>query len=66
MRVLRRSEVVAMVGLSISTIRRLEERGAFPKRIKLSRQAVGYLQDQVVEWIVNREVVAHHQATGNS
>jgi predicted DNA-binding transcriptional regulator AlpA len=59
-----------MVGLSVSTIRRLEERGAFPRRIRLSRQAVGYVHDQVLEWIANREVVAQPgsvlQATGIS
>jgi prophage regulatory protein len=67
MRILRRAEVVELIGLSVSTIRRLEQAQSFPRRIKLSPQAVGYREDQVREWIASRDVVTQsgspHQAT---
>ncbi len=54
MRVLRRRELVAKVGLSIMTIWRKERDGAFPRRVRLGRNSVGWLEDEVDEWLAMR------------
>ncbi len=50
-RVLRQAEVCALTGLSRTTIWRLETRGDFPRRRKLGRQAVGWMEDEVRAWV---------------
>lgn len=52
--VLKRSEVVALVGLGFTTIWRLEKRGEFPARRKLSIGRVGWLHSEVQAWINER------------
>lgn len=53
-RLLRTHEVVQRVGLSYSTLRRLEEAGQFPHRRKLSSRAVAWLSAEVEAWIAAR------------
>ena len=52
---LRLSEVSQRVGLSRSTIWRQERTGSFPKRRKISRNAVAWLQSEIEAWITSRE-----------
>jgi prophage regulatory protein len=54
-RLLRFPEVRARVGLSRSTIRRLERAGSFPKHHRLSPGAVGWPEEDINNWIANRE-----------
>jgi prophage regulatory protein len=62
-RILRRKEVCHQTGLSYSTVDRLEKAGKFPRRLRLSTQAVGWELGQVEEWIASRErVVAGHDS----
>jgi len=48
---LRRSDVIAMVGLSKSTIRRLERKGKFPRCIKLTARSVAYKKAEIQDWM---------------
>lgn len=53
-RFLRLPEVKAEIGLSRTTIYRLEEKGEFPKRGHLSARAVGWWSDDVDRWKSSR------------
>lgn len=55
---LKRTEVVALVGLGYSTIWRLEREGKFPARRKLSAGRVGWVRSEVEAWVQGREAVA--------
>ena len=54
---LNRNEVVALTGLSSSTIRRLEIAGGFPARRQLSPMRIAWLRQEVEDWIRSRESV---------
>lgn len=47
----RRSDVIAMIGLSKSTIRRLERKGEFPRCIQLTARSVGYKKAEIQDWM---------------
>ena len=53
-RVLRKADVRRLVGLSDRTIDRLEARGEFPRRFRLTAQLVGWRSGDVEEWIEQR------------
>jgi len=55
---LKRSEVLALVGLGSTTVWRLEKGGNFPARKQLSAGRVGWLRSEVEKWIESRLVVA--------
>lgn len=57
-RYIRRTEVETLTSLSRSTIYRMMEIGDFPKPIKLTRKAVAWPEEQIVEWLNNRPVAA--------
>lgn len=50
-RFFRVSDVVERVGLSKSTLRRLEMAGQFPRRKSLSRRSVAWLSSEIEAWI---------------
>lgn len=50
-RIIRKPEVLAKVGVSDATVRRLELAGRFPKRLRLGPNSVGWLSTEVDEWI---------------
>ncbi|HUC61638.1 MAG TPA: AlpA family phage regulatory protein [Alphaproteobacteria bacterium] len=54
MKVLRKRDVIGKVGLSLSTIYRLEGRAEFPRRIKLGLGCIGWLEDEIDDWIADR------------
>jgi predicted DNA-binding transcriptional regulator AlpA len=54
MKALRLREVCSLTGLSRSTIWRLERAGTFPARIVLSTNAVGWLAQEVSNWLAAR------------
>ena len=54
MKALKLKDVVHMTGLSPVTIWRLEQRGEFPIKIALSPNRVGWLEDEVKDWINSR------------
>ncbi len=51
------SEVVKLVSISQSTIRRLELAGDFPRRKQISPRRVGWLRESVVRWAESRREV---------
>src|SRR5262245_37344084 len=51
---LRFSAVRERTGLSRSTIWRLERQGVFPKHRRISANAVGWLEQEVNEWVLWR------------
>ena len=54
-KILRNKTVLAITGLSRTTIHRLEKAGNFPKRIQLGARAVGYKESEIQRWIETRE-----------
>ena len=54
---LRFKAVHQAVGLSRTTIWRLEKDGKFPARRKLSSNSVGWLRSSIEEWIQSRAIV---------
>ena len=53
-KILRRPAVEATTGLSRSTIYQHMQDGTFPKPIRLGAKAVGWLENEVVDWIKAR------------
>lgn len=50
-KVIRRSKILEITGLSNSTIIRLEKAGGFPERIQLGPNSVGWYEDEVLVWV---------------
>jgi len=50
-RIIRKKEVLMIVGLSAVTIWRKEKKGEFPKRVKLGGNSVGWLKSEIDQWI---------------
>ena len=53
-RVLRDPQVFEITKLSKSTRWRLEKAGLFPKKIRLSANAVGWLESDICSWVEQR------------
>lgn len=54
-RIMRLPEVMRLTGLSRTTIWRLQQTNDFPRQVKLSLRAMGFLSEQVFQWIRARE-----------
>ncbi|MVO18486.1 helix-turn-helix transcriptional regulator [Parasedimentitalea huanghaiensis] len=50
-RILRCGDVMAVTGLSRSTIYAMMQEGTFPHAIKLSKRAVGWRESTIREWL---------------
>lgn len=61
--ILRRKQLIEIIGISYTTLWRMEKAGDFPARIRLGRRAVGWHLDEVEEWLKTRE---RYQAKGNA
>jgi len=61
-RFLKHEEVIEVTGLSSVSIWRLEGRGEFPKRRKISPNRVGWLASEVDEWIRTRPIASEEEA----
>lgn len=53
-RIIRKAELLAMVGLSDPTIWRMERDGKFPKRIRLGGNSCGWVASEIFGWIAER------------
>ena len=53
-RVIRKTELLATIGLSDPTIWRMEKKGKFPKRLRLGGNSCGWLLSEVMEWMEQR------------
>lgn len=56
-RYLREPQVFDITKLSKTTRWRLEKKGHFPKRRKLSPNAVGWLENEINDWLQSRPVL---------
>jgi prophage regulatory protein len=52
--IIRRAERQRRIGLSGSTLDRMERRGEFPRRVQLGPRSVGWRESEVDAWIQNR------------
>jgi prophage regulatory protein len=53
-RLLRPRAVCQRIGVSRSTLWRLEQRGEFPAHRRISANAIGWLEHEVDAWILSR------------
>lgn len=53
-RLLRLSQVLDKLGISRSTLYRLEDAGILPKRRRISENAVGWVEEELDEFIASR------------
>jgi|UniRef100_A0A7C3SI69 prophage regulatory protein len=60
-RILRKRTVLALTGISNSTLWRLERQGKFPARRRISPRLVGWLQSDVLNWLNSRPQVEGNQ-----
>ena len=58
-RLINEKQVLALIGLSRSTLWRLEQSGQFPSRRQVSTRAVRWNLAEVLEWIESRQRVNH-------
>jgi len=58
LKILRMAEVIYLTGLSRVTLWRLERDRRFPARLQLSKNAVGWRDDEVLDWVQSRPRVA--------
>ncbi|MBM4124948.1 MAG: AlpA family phage regulatory protein [Nitrospira sp.] len=66
MKILRKPAILEMTGLSDTTIWRLERKGRFPARRRISDNSVGWFEAEVEEWLNARQrgmaaAPHHHQ-----
>ena len=55
-RILLSPEIEQKTGLSDTTRWRLERRGEFPARVQLSPGRIGWIESQIDEWLLARQV----------
>jgi prophage regulatory protein len=61
MKILKLKDVVQMTSIGKVTIWRLEQRGEFPAKIVLSPNRVGWIEDEVSDWIASRPRISSQQ-----
>ncbi|MCG3267132.1 AlpA family transcriptional regulator [Yoonia sp. I 8.24] len=66
MKMLSKRQVSEMVLYSPQHIARLEAAGAFPKRVKLGHNRVGWLEGEVQDWIQRRVAERDQQISSSS
>lgn len=59
-RYLRQPEMLARVGLSRTTVWKLEKQGAFPKRRAIVGRTVAWLESEIAEWQASRPTLSHN------
>ena len=57
-RIIREKECFRLSGLSRTTRWRLERRGEFPRRRKLSENAIGWIESEVIDWVQSKAQAA--------
>ncbi len=54
MELINKAEAARRASLSVSTIKRMEASGDFPRRVPISANRVGYLVNEIDAWITER------------
>lgn len=49
-KILRRKEVLALTGISNSTLYRWTNEGTFPKSVQLGAKTVGWFESDIIDW----------------
>jgi prophage regulatory protein len=62
-RIMRRSEVLAVTGLSVATLWLEVQKGAFPAPVQISAGRSGYRESEVRAWLAERPRVALRDET---
>ena len=57
-RILRKPEVLRMVGVGYTTIWEMMARGEFPSSIQIAPRAVGWRESEILDWLESRPRVA--------
>jgi prophage regulatory protein len=57
-RLIRRKDVLGQLGVSETTLWRMEKRGDFPRPVKITPRLVGYREAEIVAWLYDRPEVA--------
>jgi prophage regulatory protein len=57
-RLVRRKAVLGQLGVSETTLWRMERRGDFPRPVKITPRLVGYREAEIVAWMYGRPEVA--------
>lgn len=65
-RLLPKDVVCGLTSLSFSSLKRLEEEGRFPARVRVSAQKIGYYEHEVREWIATRQRAVDAPLSGYS
>jgi len=60
-RLLRRSEVIEIVGLSRPTLWRLEKLGKFPRPLQVGPNSVRWRESEIQAWIKSRPIAGQEQ-----
>lgn len=55
MKIIRFDQVQQLVPLSRTTLWRMERERAFPRRVKIGPNSVGWLEHEVYQWIASRQ-----------
>ncbi|MBI1912930.1 MAG: AlpA family phage regulatory protein [Deltaproteobacteria bacterium] len=53
-KIIRKKELLNMLGLSDPTVWRMENAGKFPKRLRLGGNSCGWLLSEIDDWIASR------------
>jgi prophage regulatory protein len=64
MNIIRPNQLVKKLGLSRTTIWRLEQSGELPQRIRLSGKAVGFDEEAIDAWLAARQASGGCNSTG--
>jgi len=51
---MRRKEVIEKTGLARSTIYKLISQGEFPKQVELGARSVGWVDEEIEEWLLKK------------
>lgn len=62
---LRTCDVIKITGISRSTIWRLEKNKKFPARKVISKNSVGWLKSEIMQWIYDRPTIIVGSLNGN-
>ncbi len=57
--IIRRTQLPAILGISMATIDRLRAAGSFPKPVKLGEQAIGFNRNSIDAWVKSRPLCTH-------
>lgn len=66
MRIIRRHELTDKVGYCLAHIYRLERAGLFPQRVHLGPRAVGWVEEEIENWLLERVAARDRDRTATS